>query len=568
MSQKLILILLFISQLAFSQAKRLPSFNSISVAGDAGEEIALDTDRSFYCIDEKIYFTVSYACKYPIDGVQWSNVMYVELVKWDGEKIAQAKFKIYENKASGYLTIPETLLSGNYYLRAYTRWMRNFPVEDYAHSLIKIINPFESSIDQGPIEESGKAISNVQILQSSSYRGIDCFTDKSRYSQREKVELTIQYSLPGDVNSNFCVSVAKAAHIDTGRIHIQAPDQITPTENTLIFLPETRGISISGKILTDSGRGSVNNARMHLSTPQNWKYFTTFHTRENGLFYFTLPDFYGTYDFYLDAVLENGERAELLIDYDYCKRSIQLGYVPFSLDSLEKEIALEMVVNMQLANMYDDQTRTRETDSVALPFYIRPGHVYYTRDYIQLPNLEEFFYELVKEVRTIRSQNKTSLKMARYSEYNDLMPLVLIDNLPVLNVDELLRISLDKIEKVEILDKPYMVCGVSYNGIICVSTKRNDFAGIELHNNSLFFNYDLLSEGNFNISPPTSSNSGKHTFRQNVLFWDSDIELLGNQSKTVSFYTSDSKGDYIVYIRSVSTGNEPQLFGSCKIVVE
>ena len=307
---------------------------------------------------------------------------------------------------------------------------------------------------------------------------------------------------------------------------------------------------------------------MHLSTPQNWKYFTTFHTRENGLFYFTIPDFYGSYDFYLDAVMENGERAELLIDNDYCNRSIQLGYVPFSLDSLEKEIALEMVVNMQLANMYDDQTRTWETDSVALPFYIRPGHVYYTREYIQLPNLEEFFYELVKEVRTIRSQNKTSLKMARYSEYNDLMPLVLIDNLPVLNVDELLRISLEKIEKVEILDKPYTVCGVRYNGIICVSTKRNDFAGIELHNNSLFFSYDLLSEENFNISPPISSNGGKHTFRQNVLFWDSDIELLGNQSKTVSFYTSDSKGDYIVYIRSVSTGDEPQLFGSCKIVVE
>jgi hypothetical protein len=218
--------------------------------------------------------------------------------------------------------------------------------------------------------------------------------------------------------------------------------------------------------------------------------------------------------------------------------------------------------------MYADQTRTWETDSVALPFYIRPGHVYYTREYIQLPNLEEFFYELVKEVRTIRSQNKTSLKMARYSEYSDLMPLVLIDNVPVLNVDELLGISLDKIEKVEILDKPYMVCGISYNGIICVSTKRNDFAGIELPNNSLFFSYDLLSEENFTTSPPISSKGDKHTFRQNVLFWDSDIELFGNQSKTVSFYTSDSKGEYIVYIRSVSTGDQPQVFGSCKLVVE
>jgi hypothetical protein len=286
------------------------------------------------------------------------------------------------------------------------------------------------------------------------------------------------------------------------------------------------------------------------------------------LFYFTIPDLYGTYDFYLDAVPENGESAEIRIDNDYCNRSIQPGYIPFSLDSLEKEIALEMAVNMQLSNMYDDENRVRSDESEPPPFYIRPSHVYYTREYIQLPNLEEFFYELVKEVRMVKSRNKTYLKMARYSEYNDLVPLVLIDNVPVSNVDELIRIPLDRIEMVEILDKPYLVCGVIYNGIICVSTKRNDFAGIELPKNSLFFSYDLLTEEHFNISPPISSSGDKLTYRRNLLFWDPDIELPKDHTRTLSFYTSDSKGDYMVYIRSASAGGTPQIFGSCKIVVE
>ncbi len=60
-------------------------------------------------------------------------------------------------------------------------------------------------------------------------------------------------------------------------------------------------------------------------------------TKDNGLFYFTLPDFYGQYDFYIDAVLENGESAEILVDNDYCNRSIHLTYIPFSLDTIEME---------------------------------------------------------------------------------------------------------------------------------------------------------------------------------------------------------------------------------------
>ncbi len=120
------------------------------------------------------------------------------------------------------------------------------------------------------------------------------------------------------------------------------------------------------------------------------------------MFYFTLPDFYGHYDFYIDAVLENGESADILVDNDYCNRRIHLTYIPFSLDTIERKIASEMIVNMQLSNMYNEESSIHTPESTQLPFYGSPKHVYFTEKYIQLPNLEEFFYELVKEVRTIR----------------------------------------------------------------------------------------------------------------------------------------------------------------------
>jgi hypothetical protein len=566
MPQKLLISILFICHLSYSQEPYSPSFFTLSVPGEAGEEIALETDRSFYCAGESLYFTARYESSFFREGIQWSNVLYVELIRWNGEKIVQAKIKIHKDIASGSLTIPGTILSGNYYLRAYTRWMRNYPQEKYTSVSVKIINPFNTDIDHGPTEESVKGHPKEEARTVSPIRGIHCKTDTYRYSQREQVELTLQ-NISGYEDLDLCLSVVKTAYIDTSGRYEQPQDPFIPEASELTFLPETRGLSISGKILNDPSTGASAHTRVHLSIPQDGKYFSSFDVQDNGRFHFTLPDFRGSNDFYLDAVLNNGDPSDLVIDNDYCNRGIQLRYVPFSLDSLEKEIALEMAVNMQLAGVYNDERKARTTDSVPLPFYIRSDQVYYTSDYIQLPNLEEFFFELVKEVRIVRDQKTTYLKMARYGEYNDVLPLVLIDHVPVPNIVELLRVPLGRIEKVEILDKPYMVSGVTYNGIISISSKRKDFAGIELHKSSQFFRYDLYSVQPIDYVPPAFE-SDRQTYRQNLLLWDPQLVLPPGQPKTLSFFTSDSKGEYLVYIRSIHTAGRPHIFGSCKILVE
>ncbi|MEX0981501.1 MAG: hypothetical protein WD577_10260 [Bacteroidales bacterium] len=569
MLQKIIIILLLsLNHICFSQAISEQSFYDIEKPKDSGEEIILETDRQFYCVDERIYFTASCKFNYPNDHVHWSNIIYVELIRWNGERIEQAKFKLNDNSVSGYLTIPKTIPSGNYYFRAYTKWMRNFQVEDYSYRLVKVINPIESKIDLGPNKISDNKLIRSQPATINSYRGIECFTDKFTYQQRENVNLTIRLDNFDNGHSNFCVSVAKATYIDTNSYYIQFPEKNSPEEKLLVYLPEFRGVSISGKILNANDSSPLANAALHLSTPQNWQHFTTFHTTDNGFFNFTLPDFYGQYDFYIDALLENGEKAEILVDNDYCTRSINLTYIPFSLDSIEMKIALEMAVNMQIFNLYIENSRIHTPEPKRLPFYGSQRYVYYTKEYIQLPNLEEFFYELVREVRTIRIRKKAYLKIVGNSQYNDLNPLLLIDNIPVFDVEDFLKIPVDRIEKIEIIDKPYIVSGSRYSGVICVYTKRKDFAGIKLNNSSLFFNYNLLSNDQFHMSDYSSTNTSKVTYRRNLLFWDPEIELNQHQPTNLSFYTSDSKGEYIVYIRSISAKGKPRLYGTCKIVVE
>jgi hypothetical protein len=174
----------------------------------------------------------------------------------------------------------------------------------------------------------------------------------------------------------------------------------------------------------------------------------------------------------------------------------------------------------------------------------------------------------VTEVRTVRTREETYLKLVAYSQYPELKPLLLLDNILVSDVDEFLKIPVDRIEKVELIDKPYMVSGMAYSGIISVSTIRKDLAGINLPEQGVFFNYNFFSDGKFHLSDFSSGTTEKGTYRHNVLFWDPMIKLSPNIPKSLSFYTSDSKGEYVVFVRSLNGKEEPQLYGSCKIRVE
>ena len=94
-----------------------PQLNKLSSSGEA---VDLFTDRSIYVSGEEIHFRINYTMP---DGEylsQFSKVMYVELIRWNGNKLSQVKVPLMSSYAHGSLAIPLDVESGNYYLRAYT----------------------------------------------------------------------------------------------------------------------------------------------------------------------------------------------------------------------------------------------------------------------------------------------------------------------------------------------------------------------------------------------------------------------------------------------------------------
>ena len=541
----------------------------------SGETIRLFTDQNIYCVNEKIYFTAEYSCANELDSLAWSNVLYVELIKWNGNKLVQMKLNLTRPGTSGVIIIPGNLLSGNYYLRAYTKWMRNFSASDYACLHVKIVNPFRPETDEGPSEISGPATTaELSVVQKILIKGVKCTMGKKEYKQREKAEVDFQLNDKKffDIN-RYYISVARVGTIDTA-VHLCKPESTSEESDlsNIEYLPEIRGITISGKIIDKSTKLPQKDIYVSLSEPKHGEYFSIYKTNDQGRFVFSLPYMQGPHDFFIQSEYSGSLSSEILIDNGFCNKPVKLPYIAFKLNEGEIHLLKYLAIDQQLSEKFlfnkDTLSDSQHAETEPLPFYGSKKIVYYTEKYIELPNIEEFINEIIHEATIVKENGETSLISMKRTYLSNCPPLILLDNVHVNNDDQLLKIPLNRIEKVEVINRDYVVAGMRYYGIISVYSKNKNFAGLDLNKNSMFFTYDLFSDRNTGYDYNVRSNDSRIPDRRNLLYWNPDIQLSADKKTTISFYTSDSGGDYIVYIRGKNSKDKNDIYGKCSFTVK
>ena len=541
----------------------------------SGETIRLFTDQNIYCVNEKIYFTAEYSCANELDSLAWSNVLYVELIKWNGNKLVQMKLNLTRPGTSGVIIIPGNLLSGNYYLRAYTKWMRNFSASDYACLHVKIVNPFRPETDEGPSEISGPATTaELSVVQKILIKGVKCTMGKKEYKQREKAEVDFQLNDKKffDIN-RYYISVARVGTIDTA-VHLCKPESTSEESDlsNIDYLPEIRGITISGKIIDKSTKLPQKDIYVSLSEPKHGEYFSIYKTNNQGRFVFSLPYMQGPHDFFIQSEYSGSLSSEILIDNGFCNKPVKLPYIAFKLNEGEIHLLKYLAIDQQLSEKFlfnkDTLSDSQHAETEPLPFYGSKKIVYYTEKYIELPNIEEFINEIIHEATIVKENGETSLISMKRTYLSNCPPLILLDNVHVNNDDQLLKIPLNRIEKVEVINRDYVVAGMRYYGIISVYSKNKNFAGLDLNKSSMFFTYDLFSDRNTGYDYNVRSNDSRIPDRRNLLYWNPDIQLSADKKTTISFYTSDSGGDYIVYIRGKNSKDKNDIYGKCSFTVK
>lgn len=143
LQKPLFLVLLTCSLLlsGFSQdtVRDISAYNSKSFK----EELFLQTDRDLYIVGEQVWFKVIKLNALSKKPENVSKVVYIELLNRAGYPVRQIKLNVEGESESAGFSLSDTLSSGNYLLRAYTNWMKNYSEKEFSFKTISIINPFQ-----------------------------------------------------------------------------------------------------------------------------------------------------------------------------------------------------------------------------------------------------------------------------------------------------------------------------------------------------------------------------------------------------------------------------------------
>lgn len=117
------------------------------------EKVYIMTDKPHYATGENLWikgWLVNGSDHYPNSP---SKILYVDLLAPDGEVVLNQTLRINEGVMNGDFYLPHELRSGQYTIRAYTKWMRNFSPDFFFHREIQIANaalPSARDVDPAP----------------------------------------------------------------------------------------------------------------------------------------------------------------------------------------------------------------------------------------------------------------------------------------------------------------------------------------------------------------------------------------------------------------------------------
>lgn len=230
-------------------------------------------------------------------------------------------------------------------------------------------------------------------------------------------------------------------------------------------------------------------------------------------------------------------------------------YVPFSLDTARLTEINNAVISMQVRRIYDPFPADKIKNAI-LPgqdFYGRPDNSVLMSTFIRLTSLREAIKEIIPGVITNRTRGKTVINSVyRFKDKVTITnPLLIVDGVPVWDHEKVLAISIDKIEKVDVLNLGYIYSKIYLEGIIDITTVSGNLSEPVFDKPVFRQEFEALQQEAEFLSPDYSVPSLKETripdFR-NTLYWNPEIRTDRQGRATVEFYTSDESGSYTVLV--------------------
>ena len=534
------------------------------------EKAYIHTDRDYYYPRETIWFKAYLGFSMPILQDTLSRLLYVDFISPRGKILYTKNVKIRNGIGWGAFVLPPTMDDGEYYIRAYTNWMRNYEDKLYVRP-VPILGWEQNLVSQ-----------DANTAEDKSNYKVNIASDKASYNTREKISMTIDVQdVSGNaVSGNFSIAVVDAqATTDIAQIdNILAPGllYVGPGEGKNEYFESIehfmeRGISFRGRVV-DKNIPVTANVDIIQGNMDN---LINLETDANGEFLVTGLDFTDSLNFAFRSTNAKGKpfgNVELLkketVPFEYKQPKLNLNFKSDNaLQRVQNTYDLDKNTIMLSEVVITDQAIKDETKTMP-KVYGKPDYTVKGTEMRgatagsnplialqgRVPGLRvtEYMDEIGIRHTSVKIRGGSS-SMAGNTD-----PLILVDGMIWGSPDDLMGLNPNSIDYVEVITRGVSTFGSrGANGVIAIYTKRG------ASEREFELGYDTYKIGGYSrpiqFSHPDYSESNTETnpdFRT-TLYWNPYLTTGEGKPATVEFYAADVPTRYQVTVEGMTVDGKP-----------
>jgi hypothetical protein len=433
---------------------------------------------------------------------------------------------------------------------------------------------------------------------------IDASPDKNQYGTRKKVDISLSakdntgtqqsadlsmsvYRLdafqtlePGDIAGYLWLSSDLKGYIESPEYYLKnntaeadaAADNLMLTQGwsrfqwndvlqnkpaSFAFLPEYNGHIVTGKLVNTLTNKPAGDIVAYFSVPGKCVQLFAARSDSSGRLLFNTKGFYGPGEIVVQTNTEHDSTYRVDIVSPFSEQYSKQPLPPFNLTSDMKTPLEQSSVGMQVLNLYsgDDIRRYYGQQVDSTGFFGVPYKTYKLDDYTRFTTMEEVLREYIREVYVVRRDKRYHIEMISEKGFLDGDPFVMLDGVPMFNIDKVIAIDPLKVRKLDVVRDRFYWGPSDEEGILSYTTYKGDLGGVELDPHAVVLDYEGLQLQRVFYSPVYNTEqqiaSRVPDFR-NVLYWDPSVNTSAQGESQVSFYTGDREGQYVGVIQGLT----------------
>ena len=499
----------------------------------------IKTDQHVYMVGESIWIQG--------DGADVKSISkFVELQLLDRNGTIKSEVKFINNNGifSGYLEIPKELRSDFYFLDCSIKGMPS-QVNLCPVAIINELYP-PLTCSQTGIPASSSSKEKQQFVIS---------TNKNNYATRSLISVEVTGL---ETASDIVMSVRRKDRLS------DYIDSIINRSTQMSFhtskgTPDAEGHVVNARVLSGTDGTPQKNILVYASVVGDRARISSAISDERGEVVFVLPIVYED----SKIVFSVAESEEKLYKIDMEEDNDLRPEITFPClqlsEGMRTSIEERLLSRDVTKGFYSGKAiRNFSPDSDTTDFYGKPDARYILDEFIRFPDMKEILLEFVSEVRVRNPESEKPIIQILndpYKAYFTRNCYAMLDGVLVKNTKDLFAMDPLLIRSIDVVSRKFILGQLQINGIINYKTYTKDLAGFSLSPNDVIYPFKGVQRNARPIFPVYTARQNDHLpdFR-NLLYLDFDSQLIKNQKKEYSFYTSDAKGQYTITI----TGKDPR----------